>query len=191
MPILLASSSARRISLLKAASLEFETMVCPDEEVVDERLSPGGKVMALAAGKARCCAARWDRQGVVIGADTAVFLGTDMLGKPEGPQDAQRMLRRLSGRWHTVRTGVCMIFPGGEEELFCCVSRVLFRRLSQEEIQAYVQSGEPMDKAGAYAIQGGASQFVRRYAGDYDNIVGLPVSRVIKALESFGAIDLI
>jgi septum formation protein len=138
--------------------------------------SPTEVALGLAAAKAGAVSALHP-ESLVIGADTVVALDGESLGKPLSPEDACSMLRRLSGREHQVLTGVALIWPSGESS-FVEVSRVEFRLLSDADISSYVATGEPMDKAGAYAIQGGAAGFVTEYVGDFDNIVGLPVSRL-------------
>ena len=123
-------------------------------------------------------------QCIVIGADTLVAVDGLVLGKPADEADAARMLRMLSGRRHQVIGGVALLC-GNEEVLFHCVSEVRFFPLREEEIAAYIRSGEPMDKAGAYGIQGLGRLFVESICGDYFNIVGLPVSRLMRALDQF------
>jgi septum formation protein len=124
-------------------------------------------------------AARSPAGSIVLGADTAVIVEGQVLGKPADPDDASRMLRMLSGRSHQVLTGVCLVrAPGRLESLEHSSTTVWFRDLSGAEIRDYVSSGEPFDKAGAYAVQGRASRFVTRIKGCYSNVVGLPVSRV-------------
>jgi septum formation protein len=118
----------------------------------------------------------------VLGADTTVVLDGEVLGKPRDAQEAAAMLGRLSGRSHRVLTGVCLISPEGRTETAVETTTVEFRALSRAEIDRYVASGEPMDKAGAYAIQGGAGAFVTRIEGDFDNVVGLPVALVAQLL---------
>ena len=128
--------------------------------------------------------ARRHPQCIVIGADTLVAVDGLVLGKPADEADAARMLRMLSGRRHQVIGGVALLC-GNEEVLFHCVSEVRFFPLREEEIAAYIRSGEPMDKAGAYGIQGLGRLFVESICGDYFNIVGLPVSRLMRALDQF------
>ncbi|MDQ2985098.1 MAG: Maf family protein [Armatimonadota bacterium] len=125
---------------------------------------------------------------LVIGADTIVGMGDQSLGKPEGDANARDMLRRLSGGEHRVITGVAVLWPGGEHS-FCEVTRVTFRPLTAEEIDLYVSTGEPQDKAGAYAIQGGARKFATRVDGDIDTVVGLPVARLTAELGRLGLIE--
>jgi septum formation protein len=175
--LVLASASPRRAELLRAAGIPFDVAVAD----VDETQHPGeaadAYVRRLAAAKAsRAAATHPGRQ--VLGADTTVVLDGEVLGKPHDAAEAASMLRRLSGRSHRVLTGVCLIGPGARQETAVASTAVEFRPLTDDEIERYVASGEPMDKAGAYAIQGGAAAFVTRIDGDYDNVVGLPVGLI-------------
>ena len=120
---------------------------------------------------------------LVLAADTVVAVGDRILGKPKSPAEAEEMLALLSGRSHRVITGVCLLGPD-RDETFHVSTEVVFRALSAEEIRAYVASGEPMDKAGAYAIQGGAAGFVREIHGSYTNVVGLPLAECIERLRA-------
>jgi septum formation protein len=177
LPLLLASASPRRAELLRAAGIRFE--VAPAD--VDERQRDGedaeAYVRRLAAAKAsRVAAAHPGR--AVLGADTTVVVSGEVLGKPRDAEEAAAMLGRLSGRSHRVLTGVCLISPDGRVDVAVATTTVEFRALSPADIDAYVASGEPMDKAGAYAIQGGAGTFVTRIEGDFDNVVGLPVALI-------------
>ncbi len=149
---------------------------------MDERLLPGETPRAHVLRLARLKAERVRRPGEwVLGADTVVVIGKSVLGKPRGSREAARMLRLLSGRMHRVLTGVALLGEGAPR-LDVAETRVWFRRLSRAEIRDYVASGEPLDKAGAYAIQGLASKFVERIDGCFFNVVGLPVSRVYEWL---------
>jgi len=175
--LVLASASPRRAELLRAAGIPFEVVTAD----VDERQLDGEDadtyVRRLAAAKAaRVAGARSGR--AVLGADTTVVIDGEVLGKPRDTADAAAMLSRLSGRSHLVLTGVCLIGPDGGQETAVASTQVEFRPLAGDEIDRYVASGEPMDKAGAYAIQGGAGGFVTRLDGDYDNVVGLPVGLI-------------
>jgi septum formation protein len=176
-PLVLASASPRRAELLRAAGIPFEVAVAD----VDERQVPGEEaesyVRRLAVAKAASVAAAHPGRAV-LGADTTVVVDGDVLGKPQDAPDAAALLRRLSGRSHLVLTGVCLIDAAGGAQTAVASTRVHFRQLSDADIQEYVASGEPMDKAGAYAIQGGAGGFVTRIDGDYDNVVGLPVALI-------------
>jgi len=120
----------------------------------------------------------------VLGADTIVVVDEDVLEKPLDHDDAARMLRLLSGRAHHVITGVSLVTPNGTIDTRTCTTQVLFRKLAEQEIQVYVTSNEPMDKAGAYAIQGGAADFAERMDGEYSNVVGLPLLLVAAMLQA-------
>lgn len=172
--IVLASGSPRRRELMHQMGLDdFEILPAKGEENAPEALTPAQLVEQLALQKAREVAAlRPDC--AVIGADTVVALGDEVLGKPESEARAKEMLRALSGRHHQVYTGVAVL-AGGEEYTHVECTEVEFRALTDEEIDAYVATGEPMDKAGAYGIQGRACTLIRGIRGDYYNVVGLPV----------------
>lgn len=182
MRLILASASPRRAELLRAAGFAFE--VRPAD--VDERVKPGETASAyverLAREKATAAhhsdASSGRHDVVVLGADTAVVVDGEILGKPRDDEDAARMLRRLSGRVHEVMTGVCAQ-AAASAVAHVEVSHVFFSTLSEEDIAWYVASGEGRDKAGAYAIQGLASRFIPRIEGSYSNVVGLPISVVI------------
>ena len=176
----LASSSPRRAELLAAAGFAFEV----DHADIDETPLAGEPadryVMRLAEGKARAVAARFPDRAV-LGADTTVVVDGDILGKPADAAEAAAMLRRLQGRAHEVLTGVALVAPAGAlVEL--ATTRVWFAPMTDEEIAAYVATGEPMDKAGAYGIQGWAARHVSRVEGSYSNVVGLPVAVVHQLL---------
>ena len=172
--IVLASGSPRRRELMHQMGIDdFEILPARGEENAPEGLTPAQLVEQLALQKAREVAAlRPDC--AVIGADTVVALGDEVLGKPESEARAKEMLRALSGRHHQVYTGVAVL-AGGEEYTHVECTEVEFRALTDEEIDAYVATGEPMDKAGAYGIQGRACTLIRGIRGDYYNVVGLPV----------------
>lgn len=181
--IILASQSPRRKELLEEVGLRFRVEPAQIEEHLDESLPITQAIEQLAKEKAMPIACRHP-QCIVIGADTLVAVDGLVLGKPADEADAARMLRMLSGRRHQVIGGVALLC-GNEEVLFHCVSEVRFFPLREEEIAAYIRSGEPMDKAGAYGIQGLGRLFVESICGDYFNIVGLPVSRLMRALDQF------
>lgn len=185
--LILASASPRRADLLRQLGVPFE--VIPSE--IPEVLPPGSvkdAVTALALAKARAVAGRVG-PAVVLGADTAVVLAGEVFGKPENPEDARRMLRALRGRGHEVITGVALVeAPSGREETTAVVSRVLMREYSEAEIEAYLASGEPFDKAGAYAVQAVGGALVARVDGCYTNVVGLPLTTTRRLLESWGLI---
>lgn len=173
---ILASASPRRRELLAAAGFTFAI----DAAEVDETRRPGEDASSYAArvarDKARAVAARHPGDAV-LAADTVVVIDGDVLGKPADAADARRMLRALAGRAHEVLTAVVLI-AGGEVFAEIIRTSVWMRGLSEAEIEAYVASGEPMDKAGAYAVQGVASRFITRIDGEYANVVGLPISVV-------------
>lgn len=175
-PLVLASASPRRAEILRAVGWPFE--VCPAD--IDESLRDGESAPAyverLAREKAEAVAAT-RLSGLTLGADTVVVAPNgETLGKPRDADDARRMFRRLSGRWHQVITGVALVRAGAKRRMVRHeLTRVRFAELSDAEIDWYVETGEPMDKAGAYAIQGGAALFIEAVEGDYWNIVGLPV----------------
>jgi len=175
--LVLASASPRRAELLRAAGIAF--YVFPAD--VDERQHPGEDagiyVQRLATAKAAHVAKAYPGRPV-LGADTTVVVDGEVLGKPRDAAEAAAMLGRLSGRSHRVLTGVCLIGADGRAETSVASTTVEFRAVTAAEIERYVASGEPMDKAGAYAIQGGAGGFVTRIDGDYDNVVGLPVALI-------------
>lgn len=186
LPIVLASTSPRRRELLKQIGLDFS--VVPAD--VDERALPGERAevhaLRLAREKAEVVAGKIAR-GVVIAADTIVVLDGQILGKPAGPADARRMLAQLSGREHSVMTGIAVAeVPAGRLATDLAVTAVRFRQLAPEEIDAYVATGEPLDKAGAYGIQEKGALFVEKIDGCYSNVVGLPLARLGFLLRSFG-----
>ena len=182
--LILASGSPRRRELLASMGYTFE--ICTPD--VDENV-PGHAadiVRTLAVRKARAAAEHFD-SGIIIASDTLVSLDGAPLGKPVDAQDARRMLLSLSGREHEVFTGVCILDAAiGAEEAQVDRTGVWFRTLQEAEIDRYIRSGEPMDKAGAYAIQGGAGAFVERLDGSFENVVGFPVQVVGKMLKHFG-----
>ncbi len=193
MPIILASASPRRAELLRAAGIDFDVKPANVDEQVHDGESAEAYVVRIARDKARVVSTQLPDR-VVLAADTTVVVGGQILGKPEDAGDARRMLRLLSGRAHEVLTGVCVNVPRAEAgaPLDRCDARISrthveFAALTDEEVEWYVKSGEPMDKAGAYAIQGLASRYVTKIDGSYSNVVGLPVALVYELLKSIGA----
>lgn len=176
-PLVLASASPRRRELLTVAGFDFIVRARPVEEIRAPAESPADYVRRLALAKAQ--AARESNDEIVLGADTTVLAGDLMLEKPRDAVDAAAMLRALSGREHTVLTGIALLH-GERCVIDCEATRVHFVALSDREIEAYVASGEPMDKAGGYAIQGVASKFIDRIEGDYFNVMGLPLAMVYR-----------
>lgn len=182
-PVVLASASPRRVALLRQVGLEFSVTDPGPDRDWPGRAEPRHGVRALALEKARRVAARRP-EALVIGADTVVVARGMRLGKPADAAGAEAMLRRLQGRTHDVWTGLAVV-RGSEQRTAAEVSHVQFVRLGEAEIAAYVATGEPLDKAGAYGIQGTAAQFVRRVEGDYFNVVGLPLARLRQLLREF------
>jgi septum formation protein len=178
MSLVLASASPRRKALLSDAGIEHRVLSVRVDESPPPGMPPAVVVAVLAERKARAAADRLTG-GRVLAADTVVVLGGEMLGKPRSSEEARETLLRLSGREHVVLTGVCLIDAGsGGASTRVVESRVRFRDLSLEEIEEYVDSGEPLDKAGSYGIQGAASAFVAELSGSFENVVGLPVAEV-------------
>lgn len=180
----LASNSPRRHELLDQVGMIHSIVASTYEEANDiSQMSVADLVESQALGKARC-AVGVPQDGIIIGADTIVVKDGKILGKPSSQEEAKAMLRSLSGRQHAVLTGVA-IKRGPKEVVFHVTTRVIFRRLMEEEIQGYVASGEPLDKAGAYGIQGIGALWVEGIEGSYTNVVGLPVERVYEELKKF------
>ncbi|MDI6807990.1 MAG: Maf family protein [Candidatus Eisenbacteria bacterium] len=175
---LLASKSPRRAELLKLVGVKFETAVSFVNEDNEKNLSPGEHVTELARKKALSIAAQVE-DGSVLGADTIVLLEGEILGKPESRQQATQMLRSLSGKWHEVFTGIALVSIERRTMLSSYErTRVKVKKLTSSEIESYVDSGEPMDKAGSYGIQGLGAIFIEKVDGCYFNVMGLPVSRL-------------
>ena len=189
MKFVLASASPRRRELLSALGLEFEVRPALGEEHPESGLSGGETAKRLSCAKCLEVAAGAGEDDVVIAADTVVCLDDKILGKPADAADAKRMLRALSGRDHRVFTGVT-VARGGRVLSDYEETAVHFRPLTEREIAAYIATGEPMDKAGAYGIQGRASLFVRGIEGDYFNVVGLPLCKLGQMLKELG-VDLL
>ncbi len=189
MKLILASASPRRAEILRNAGFEFE--VHPAH--VDETRFPGEAaedyVRRLADAKARIAAehaARNHTRAIIIGADTSVVAAGELLGKPSGIKDARRILRLLSGRTHEVLTGVSVVRgPKGPSALHVETTRVTFLELSNHDIEDYIATGEPFDKAGAYGIQGIGGRFVERIEGCYFNVMGLPLAKVVSLIRAY------
>lgn len=185
--LILASASPRRKQLLTQLGLNFIVEPsCEEEKLVENNVIPSEKAVLLAKQKAFSVSRR-HKDVLVIGADTIVVLDDKILGKPEDETDAKNMLSALSGRWHCVYTGVTVVdadtnhYISGYEE-----SRVKFKNLNQQEIENYIKTGEPMDKAGSYGIQGKGAIFIEKIEGCYYNIVGLPLFKLSEMLTVFG-----
>jgi len=189
MKLILASASPRRAEILRNAGIPFEIQAV----VFDETRRPGelrgDYVRRLALGKARMAANESGESGdcLFVAADTVVLAGDEMLGKPAADEDARRMLRLLSGAVHEVHTGLAVVRrPSSMEGVIDEITRVTFAPLSDDEIESYIATGEPFDKAGAYAIQGIAGRYITRIDGCYFNVVGLPLARLWSLLRDFG-----
>ncbi len=195
--LILASASPRRQELLRKAGIPFVAEPTAIPEVPEAGEEPRTFVERLARAKARRIA-RHRLEDFILGADTTVVVNNEMLNKPMDAADAARMLRMISGRTHQVMTGVCVISPPAKAQLRTEnrelrtelvrseLTSVSFEPLSQDDIDFYVSTGEPMDKAGAYGIQGIASRWISRIDGDYSNVVGLPVALVYRMLDESG-----
>ena len=184
--IILASKSPRRAELLKKAGLKFTVAPSSYKEEMHLDLQPEKLAEYLALKKAEDVAAKY-QEAVVIGADTIVVTESEVLGQPADAATAREMLEKLSGRPHRVITAFALVCnETGAKEVKSVSTKVYFRELEAGEIDAYIKTGEPMDKAGAYAIQGGAASFVDKTEGDYYNVVGLPVGELLKSLKKFG-----
>ena len=183
--LILASSSPRRQELLREAGIPFEIHPAHLNEERHAGERPLEYAQRLSREKAQAVAQQHP-QRYVLGADTIVVVDDAVLGKPRDHADAVRMLRKLSGRGHQVITAVTLISANGYTDTRACTTQVYFRDLTMDEIQQYVTGGEPMDKAGAYAIQGGASLWADRIEGEYSNVVGLPLSVVTEMLRTNG-----
>jgi septum formation protein len=190
--LILASSSPRRQELLREIGIPFQVHAANINEDQFAGEPPIKYALRLAEEKAQAVAAQYP-QSYVLGADTIVVVDGEVLGKPKNPEDATRMLRLLSGHDHEVTTAVSLISPGTVAqgtlaETRASTTKVYFRQIAEAEIQQYVAGGEPMDKAGAYAIQGGASRWTDRIEGEFSNVVGLPLSLVTEMLKITGLI---
>jgi len=184
-PLVLASGSPRRSEILRAVGWPFEAFAPDVDETLREGEAADVYVRRLAREKAGAVAST-RLFGLVLGADTVVVVEGDILGKPRDTEDAARMLRRLSARTHEVLTGVALVrAETGNSVSGVARTRVRFGELSEEEIKNYVETGEPLDKAGAYAVQGRAAPFIEHIEGEYWNVVGLPVRLVYELARDF------
>ena len=187
MKLILASASPRRAEVLRDAGYQFTVLSSAIDETPYPHESPGDLVLRLAQTKADLAAARAVGPAILIAADTEVVLDGHIFGKPRSSDDARSMLEKLSGRAHTVITGVALIrLPDVERRSFVESTLVRFAPLSDEEISRYLATGEPHDKAGAYAVQGYAARYIPRIEGCYFNVVGLPLARLQQALTQLG-----
>jgi septum formation protein len=177
--LVLASSSPRRTEILERAGWPHEVIVAGIDETLFPNEAAAAYVQRLARSKAEAVARRLEH-GLVLGADTTVVVGNEILGQPVDEADARRMLDLLNAKWHEVLTGVAVVRVGGETRVAYETTRVRFAEMSAKEIDWYIATGEPFGKAGAYAIQGKASLFIEEIEGDYFNIMGLPIRVVYK-----------
>lgn len=187
-PFILASASPRRIELLRLLGLDFTVMPSGADETFRQGESPAAHTLRLSADKARLIATAHPGSWV-LGADTIVVIDSDVLGKPADPEEARQMLKKLSARAHTVFTG----FTLARQEARIAVSEVvestvLFREIAEEEMAWYINSPEPYDKAGAYAVQGMGAFFIKEIRGSYTNVMGLPLCEVVDVLKQVGAV---
>lgn len=185
--LILASQSPRRIELLNQLDVKFiiDPSNLEEEQIKKTNRNPVSVVLETAKAKAKAVAYRY-RNGIIISADTIVVLGKEILGKPKSKQEAYLMLKKLSGRQHKVITAIAVIDAKTKEEAVGYTStKVKFRKLSNKEIKKYINTGEPMDKAGAYAIQGKGAAFIESISGDYLNVVGFPLILLNKLLNKF------
>jgi len=187
MKLILASASPRRAEILRDAGLQFSVLSSAVDETPVPGETPHELVSRLALAKAELVAARALGPAIVIAADTVVTLESAVLGKPRTSEDARQMLEKLSGRTHSVLTGVVLIrLPDAERREFIETTQVHFTSIANEEIVKYLASGEAFDKAGAYAIQGLGGRYIPRIDGCYFNVVGLPLARLCKELAELG-----
>lgn len=185
--LILASASPRRAEILRDAGIPFSVLSSAVDETVIPGETPQELVRRLALAKAELVAARAVGPAIVIAADTVVALESAILGKPRTSDDARQMLGKLSGRTHSVVTGVTLIrLPDAQRRDFIETTQVHFASIAKDEIDKYLATGEPFDKAGAYAIQGLGGRFIPRIDGCYFNVVGLPLARLCKELAELG-----
>lgn len=189
--VVLASASPRRKELLHQMGLEFE--VCQSKQAENtSRTIPYEVVKELSYQKAKDVYSRGHKDSIVIGADTIVFHGGEIMGKPKNAKECKEMLRSLAGDAHHVFTGVTVLWEedGSTHVLsFYEDTKVFVYQMSDAEINAYVATGEPLDKAGAYGIQGGFAKYIERIEGDYNNVVGLPIAKLYQELNKLGLFD--
>ena len=184
--LILASTSLRRKDLLAKAGFEYEVIPSDYEEDMTLDMDPRELVMLFAQEKARSVAEKFP-DAVVIGADTVIAFGNRAVGKPHTPQKAKETLSRLSGSAHSVLTGFCIMHISADmRESRVVETHVYFKHLSENEVDSYIATGEPLDRAGAYAIQAKGKFLIDRIDGDYTNVVGFPVQDISEVLASFG-----
>ena len=187
-PLVLASKSPRRKAILKQVGIPFETAGSTIQETLYQEINPAERACHIAAQKVKSIAHAYCNRWI-LGADTLVVIRDLIFGKPHDTAECRKMLHRLDGKTHTVVTGFCIHDPGSNT-LHCeaVMTKVRIKKLSEMEIDAYISTGEPFGKAGAYAVQGIGSFMIETITGSYTNVVGLPVYEVIRALISCGAL---
>ncbi len=184
MEIILASASPRRKEILSLLDIPFKVMVSDADESADRTLPPYFIAESLSLKKAVAVAKNVSSHSLIIGADTIVVSDNIILGKPKDNDDAKNMLKNLSGKWHSVISGVTVLdTKSAKSESFYVETKVKFATLSDEEINSYIKTNEPCDKAGAYGIQGKGSKFIEKIEGDYFNVVGLPLQKLYTVLK--------
>ncbi len=184
--IILASASPRRKEILEKTGLKFKVYESDYEENMEIGLKPHELAICHSIGKAMAIARKY-KNALIISADTIVVLKNRVFGKPRDKENAREMLKALSGKAHTVITGYTIMNAETGKKLSRAVeSKVLFKRLNEDEIEAYIKSGEPLDKAGAYGVQGLGAVIVKRIEGDFFNVMGLPLNSVVESLKTFG-----
>lgn len=184
--LILASASPRRVELLRQLDLEFDVIPSRTEEIVHEQLTAGELAQINAYRKARAVSKKHP-DALVLGVDTLVAMGAKVFGKPANREEARRMLRELQGHRHHVVTGVCLIhLRSHRQKMFAEITDVTFRSLTVKDIEHYLSKIDPLDKAGAYAIQEHGDDIVRTISGSFSNVVGLPMERLREELSVFG-----
>ena len=185
MGIVLASKSPRRKELLSLLGVDFKVLSADVDETINETLPVIDEIKRLSCDKAKAVLVQAAKDDLIIAADTVVALDNCVFGKPENRDEAKRMLKTLSGKTHKVITGVTVI-SGNKTDTRAAVTEVTFRKLSDREIDAYIDTGDPFDKAGGYALQGVSCIFVSGISGDHFNVYGLPLTMLANMLRSFG-----
>ena len=184
--IILASASPRRKKLLEQIGLKFTVVVNKHQEKMNPRLKPRGQAEFLSKQKAQAIVDRY-KNAIIIAADTLVVFNDQIIGKPTSPYDAKRILRMLSGKTHRVITGYTIIDTATKKSLTYSVETLVFmKKMSIKEVDAYIKTGEPLDKAGGYGANEKGALFVEKIAGDFFNVVGLPIFAVAQDLKKFG-----
>ncbi len=181
--IILASGSPRRKELLESLGLDFEVVVLSIDETMKDNVSLNESISDLAYRKADAVF-KDNQDSLVIGSDTIVVFDTEILGKPKDKEDARQILSKLSGKVHEVKTAVA-ILTSNQYEVFVSTTKVKMSQITDEEIETYIETGEPMDKAGAYGIQGYGARFIESIEGDYYTVMGLPINMLYQNLKRF------